>query len=184
MVDRVRQMLGVLGWLDTPMPQWLMFILLAGWALLLGVVYARGGVPGTVLVFGFGVSLVLPTVVEVIRWNDWPYWYQGRITLPFAAAFLLLVLVRYGKSVGRPAEVMSIVMGGALTFMVWQNLMRNSFGIRSYLPQRWSSPTLEEPLYWASWICIASLVVITGIRIWLLKSRSSRHSEPSKTPAV
>ena len=184
MADRVRQMLGVLGWLDIPMPQWLMFIVLAGWAMLIGVLFTRGQMPARVLVYGFSISVFLPMVIEVIRWNDWPYWYQGRITLPFTLAFLLLVLMRYGRNVVRSAQAMSIVMGWALAFMVWQNLMRHAFGIRGYLPQRWSSPTLDSPMYWASWACIAALIVISGIRLWLLRRDRMANHEPSKVSAA
>ena len=184
MADRVRQMLGVLGWLDIPMPQWLMFIVLAGWAMLIGVLFTRGQMPARVLVYGFSISVFLPMVIEVIRWNDWPYWYQGRITLPFTLAFLLLVLMRYGRNVVRSAQAMSIVMGLALAFMVWQNLMRHAFGIRGYLPQRWSSPTLDSPMYWASWACIAALIVISGIRLWLLRRDRMANHEPSKVSAA
>lgn len=184
MGDRVRQMLGVLGWLDIPMPQWLMFTVLAGWAMLLGVLFTRGRMPVRVLVYGFSISVFLPMVVEVIRWNDWPYWYQGRITLPFTLAFLLLVLMRYGRNVTRPAQAMSIVMGLALAFMVWQNLMRHAFGIRGYLPQRWSSPTLDSPMYWASWACIAALIVISAVRIWILRRDRMADHEASKISAA
>ena len=184
LADRIRQMLGVLGWLDIPIPQWLMFIVLAGWAMLLGVLFTRSLMPARALVYGFAISIFLPMVIEVIRWNDWPYWYQGRITLPFTLAFLLLVLVRFGHNVMRPAQAMSIIMGLALTFMVWQNLMRHAFGIRGYLPQRWSSPTVDSPMYWASWACIGALIVISGIRVWLLRQdRIADHGE-SKVSAA
>lgn len=184
MADRVRQMLGVLGWLDIPMPQWLMFIVLAGWAMLLGVLFTRGQMPASVLVYGFSISVFLPMVIEVIRWNDWPYWYQGRITLPFTLAFLLLVLMRFGRNVVRPAQAMSIIMGLALAFMVWQNLMRHAFGIRGYLPQRWSSPTMDSPMYWASWACIAALIVISAMRVWLLHRDRMANHEASKISAA
>ena len=184
MADRVRQMLGVLGWLDIPMPQWLMFIILAGWAMLLGVICTRGRMRARVLIYGFFISVFLPMVIEVLRWNDWPYWYQGRITLPFTLPFLLLVLIRFGRNVVRPAQAMSIVMGMALAFMVWQNLMRHAFGIRGYLPQRWSSPTLDSPMYWASWVCIAALIVISGVRLWLLRRDRAGDHAASKIPAA
>ena len=184
MSDRIRQMLGVLGWLDTPIPQWLMFALLAGWALLLGAMFARGRLPAYVVVFGFAVSIFLPMVIEVIRWNDWPYWYQGRITLPFTLGFLLLILIRYGRSVGRPAQAMSIVMSLALAFMVWQNLMRNAFGIRGYLPQRWSAPTLDTPMYVAAWLCIAAIIILAVARIWLLRTPGGSPHGASKIDAA
>jgi len=140
--------------------------------------------PARVLVFGFTVSIFLPMMIELIRWNDWPYWYQGRITLPFTLAFLLLVLVRYGRRAARPARALSIIMGLALAFMVWQNLMRHAFGIRGYLPQRWTAPALDSPMYWASWVCIAAIVVISLIRVWLLGRERMSNQEANKTAAA
>ena len=183
MSDRIRQMIGVLGWLDTPIPEWLMFTVLAGWAMLLGVLLTRGRMPARVVIFGFAVSVFLPMAIELQRWNDWPYWYQGRITLPFTLAFLLLVLVRFGAKARRPAQAMSIVMGFALAVMVWQNLMRNAFGIRGYLPQRWESPAMDVPLYWASWVCIAALLAVTLVRIALLWTERVAQ-RPSNTSAA
>ncbi len=166
--DRVRQMIGVLGWLDTPIPEWLMFTILAGWAMLIGVLFTRSRIPVRVLIFGFAISILLPMIIELSRWNDWPYWYQGRITLPFTLAFLLAILVRFGKRSRRPAQAMSIVMGLAVAVMVWQNLMRNAFGIRGYLPLRWDSPSISPLEYWGAWVCVGLLVIFSLARAWLL----------------
>lgn len=169
MADRVRQMVGVLGWLDTPIPQWLMFLLLASWAMLIGILYARSSMKVTVLAIGFLGAAVFPAAIELVRWNDWPYWYQGRITLPFAIPFLFLVLVRFGDRARRPAIAVSLLSALALAFMIWQNLIRNSFGVRGYLPQRWTGPVLDNPMYWGSLICIVLLIALTGVRLALMR---------------
>ena len=184
--DRVRQMIGVLGWMDTPIPEWMMYAFLAAWAGLIGVIYARARIPGVVLAFGFVVSVIIPSAIEVVRWNDWPYWYQGRITLPFTLAFLFVLLVRFGYSSRKPAIAVSLIVSGVLAFMVWQNLMRNSFGIKGYLPVRLDNPAVEPPMYWASWFIIVVLVGVTATRAWLLR-RESHHkvgSPPETAPVV
>lgn len=175
LADRVRQMVGVLGWMDTPMPQWMMFGILVSWAALIGVMYSRARIPALVLAFGFVVSVILPSVIEVMRWNDWPYWYQGRITLPFTLAFLFALLLRFGKKSEKPAIALSLLMSLVLIFMVWQNLIRNAFGIKAYLPSRWSDPVLEPPLYWASWAIILILIVVTLARLIVLIRMNRDH---------
>jgi hypothetical protein len=149
--------------------------------------YARASIPPIVLCAGFVVAIGVPSIIEVIRWNDWPYWYQGRITLPFAVAFLLLMLIRFGRTSRLPAVAVSLVSAFSLAFMVWQNLIRNAFGVRAYLPKRWSGPVLEEPLYWGSLACIAVIVLLTAARVVLLgaeihRARVSQHTrEPTES---
>ncbi|MDC3376532.1 hypothetical protein OAV85_00830, partial [Candidatus Nanopelagicales bacterium] len=106
----------------------------------------------------------VPSVMEMVRWNDWPYWYQGRITLPFTLPFLLILLLRFGSKGPRAATALSLVTGFVLTFMVWQNLMRYSFGIWDYIPERLTDPAISGPAYWLTYLCIALMLAALGIR--------------------
>jgi len=157
--DRLRQMVGVLGWLDTPVPQWMFFLVVIGWVSFIGFLFARTRIPVLFLVIGFLGTFLIPTVLEMLRWNDWPYWYQGRITLPFTIPFLFLLLLKYAQKGPRAAASLSIVTGFILTFMVWQNLMRYSFGIWDYIPERWSDPAISDQAYWLTYLCIALMLV-------------------------
>ncbi len=166
--DRLRQMVGVLGWLDTPVPFTLVFLLLFGWAGLIGILFARGRIPLLVLVTGFVATIIVPSVLEMLRWNDWPYWYQGRITLVFTLPFLLLLLLRFGESSRRAAAALSLVTAAVLAFMVWQNLMRYAFGIQDYIPVRWNDPAIGELWFWSGVSIVVAIVLITIARVWLL----------------
>lgn len=157
--DRLRQMVGVLGWLDTPVPQWMFFLVLIGWAAFIGFLFARTRIPVLFLVVGFLGTFLVPTVLEMLRWNDWPYWYQGRITLPFALPFLLILLLRYAGRGQRAASALSLVTGFVLTFMVWQNLMRYSFGVWDYIPERWSDPAISDAAFWLTYLCIGLMLI-------------------------
>jgi len=157
--DRLRQMVGVLGWMDTPVPQFMFFLVLIGWAAFIGFLFARTRVPVLFLVVGFLGTFLVPTVLEMLRWNDWPYWYQGRITLPFLIPFLLVLLMKYANKGRRAAAALSLVMGFVLTFMVWQNLMRYSFGIWDYIPERWSDPAISTQAFWLTYLCIALMLL-------------------------
>lgn len=170
--DRLRQMVGVLGWLDTPVPQTLVVLLLLGWGAVLGFLYARIRIPATVLVLGFIGTALVPTVLEGLRWNDWPYWYQGRITLSFTIPFLFILLLRYGGAGVRAVTVLSIANSFVLAFMVWTNLMRYSFGVLDYLPLRWADPAIDAPMFWGTLLCVVAIVVIAAVRSgWLVAER-------------
>ena len=161
---RLRQMVGVLGWLDTPVPYWMFFLLLVGWAALIGLLFARTRIPTIFLATGFLGVFLVPSILEMLRWNDWPYWYQGRITLPFALPFLLLLLLRYGKSAPRATQVLSLVTGSILVFMLWQNLMRYAFGIRDYIPERWVDPALSPLAFYGTYALLAVMLIALVIR--------------------
>ena len=180
--DRLRQMVGVLGWLDTPVPQWMFFLVLIGWASFIGLLFARTRIPVLFLVVGFLGTFLVPTVLEMLRWNDWPYWYQGRITLPFTMSFLLILLLRYAHKAPRAAAALSIVTGFVLTFMVWQNLMRYSFGIWDYIPERWSIPAISPQAFWLTYACIALMVVGLVYRtVHVVLDRKPRVVEESES---
>lgn len=182
--DRLRQMVGVLGWMDTPVPQWMFFLVLIGWSAFIGFLFARTRIPVLVLVVGFLGTFLVPTVLEMLRWNDWPYWYQGRITLPFAIPFLFILLLKYAHVAPRAAATLSLVTGFILTFMVWQNLMRYSFGVWDYIPERWSDPAISTPAFWLTYLCIALMLFGLVYRLSLLvrERRSMIDKTAIETP--
>jgi len=180
--DRLRQMVGNLGWMDTPVPQILLFLVLIGWAAFIGFLFAKTRIPVFFLVVGFLGTFVVPSVMEMVRWNDWPYWYQGRITLPFTLPFLLILLMRFGSKGPRAATALSLVTGFVLTFMVWQNLMRYSFGIWDYIPERLTDPAISGLAYWLTYLCIALMLAALTVRLGLLirdriSARADLHAE-------
>jgi len=177
--DRVRQMVGVVGSLDTPVPQWMVIVLIAGWAALGGILYARKSIPAIVLVMGFLGTVVVPSVMEMLRWNDWPYWYQGRITLSFTVPFLFVFLLRYAHRGRRAAVVLSIVSGGLLTFMVVETFARYAFGIKDYIPLRLSDPAVGVVPLMGSLVAVSAMLLLTLARVVLEFGPRSRHSEVS-----
>jgi len=170
--DRLRQMVGVLGWLDTPAPQWLVLLLLLSWGAVLGFLFARTRIPVAALGVGFFGIVLVPGLLEVLRWNDWPYWYQGRITLSFAIPFLFLLLLRFGDRGRRAVIALSSVNALALAAMLWLNLSRYSFGIADYLPERWSDPAVGGVAFWSGVLCIVLILGLNAMRvIWLADER-------------
>ena len=175
--DRVRQMVGNLGSLDVPTPQWLVLLLLLSWGAVIGFLYARTRINPLFLALGFLGTILVPSMIETLRWNDWPYWWQGRITLSFIIPFLLLLLMRYGSFGRRAVMLLSIVNGLVLTFMVWQNLARYSFGVRNYIPLRVSDPAIGDIAFACGITIIALMVVISLIRTWWFYRESKLISQ-------
>lgn len=175
---RLRQMVGVLGWLDTPTPQVMVLILVVGWAAFIGFLFARTKIPVLVLVIGFLGAFVVPSVLEVLRWNDWPYWYQGRITLPFVLPFLLVFLVKFASRGHRAAIALSLVTSVALIFMVWQNLMRYAFGVKDYIPVRWDTPAIGGIWFWSGVAIVTAMILVTLLRLSFFVS-ARRHAKSS-----
>lgn len=165
--ERLRQMVGVLGWLDTPVPQLLVFTLLISWAAFIGFLFARTRIPALALVVGFAGTFIVPSLLEVVRWNDWPYWYQGRITLAFTIPFLFVFVVRFGHHGRRAAVLLSLLSATVLTVMVWQNLMRYAYGVKDYLPLRWDAPAVSGLAFWSSVLIVVAMTVITIMRAWI-----------------
>lgn len=176
--ERVRQMVGVIGSLDVPVPQWMVLLLLMSWGAVIGFLFARTRINPLFLVLGFFGTLLVPSVMETLRWNDWPFWWQGRITLSFTIPFLFLLLLRYGKSGRRAIILLSIANGLVLTYMVWQNLVRYSFGVQNYIPLRGADPAIGDFWYTVGLGIIMLMVTLSLARIWIfLRERSTRPLE-------
>jgi hypothetical protein len=151
-----------LGWLDTPTPRWLFIATLIAWAVFLGYLYARNRIPTPVVLLGVAGVFILPSILEALRWNDYPQWLQGRHTLPFVAAFLYLVLIRYARVIPRAVRYFSLLATAALAVMVWLNGVRYAFGIRDSWPLNWQDPAIG-PLLFVLTMISAGVIVIVGI---------------------
>jgi len=176
--DRLRQAVGVLGWLDTPTPQWLFIAVLIGWAAFLGYLYARNRIPTPVVLLGLTGVFILPSVLEALRWNDYPQWWQGRYTLTFLIPFLFLILTKYASAIPRAVERFSLLATAVLAIMVWQNGVRYAFGVRDYWPIDWIDPAIG-PWPFAITMSSASLIILLAVirtTMFALQDRNSRRA--------
>lgn len=175
--DRLRQAVGVLGWLDTGIPRWLFVFTLIAWAVFLGYLYARSSIPAPVVLVGVLSIFILPSLLEAVRWNDYPQWWMGRYTLTFLIPFLFLVLNRYASATPKAVERFSLFATVVLTLMVWQNAVRYAFGVRDYWPVDWADPAIGPIPFAASVVCVVAMAGIGIYRAILI--RSSDHNHPS-----
>jgi len=179
--DRLHQSLGVLGWLDTPAPRWLFIATLIGWATFLGYLYARNRIPTAVVLLGIVGVFILPSVLETLRWNDYPQWWQGRYTLTFLIPFLFLILTKYASVIPRAVERFSLLAAAVLAIMVWQNGVRYAFGVLDYWPINWVDSAIG-PWPFAITMASAAIIVLLGIsRAFMFASRSRSITQPTQS---
>jgi len=177
--DRLRQAVGVLGWLDTGTPRWLFVFTLIAWAVFLGYLYARSSLPAPVVLLGVGGVFILPSLLEAARWNDYPQWWQGRYTLTFLIPFLFLVLNRYASATPRAVARFSLFATVVLTFMVWQNAVRYAFGVRDYWPVDWTNPAIGPVPFAIAMTCVAAMAAIGVYRGISMKAATPAPSPES-----
>ncbi len=156
-------MFGVLGWLDTPMPQLLFLVTVAAWAVLLT---RLASIELAAKICGLVGIVILPGAIEAMGWGSWPGWWQGRYTLPFALGFVLLLLLRTGWRAPRMVSIVSGLSVLSLGLMVWVNALRYGYGLDAYsLPASHGLPGISPSRLWLS---AALGLVLVGTSVYLL----------------
>ena len=168
--DNLREAIGVVGWLDTPIPESMMSV----WWLLLGVL------AGIVLWLGerrrvalAAVSMitfiVVPWVLETIQGRTAGLFWQGRYAIPvFVGAPLLLGGVQHSKAQVDRALTVAVPSGAIIVWNVslWQQSRRWGVGVDgSMLPWRWdtwSAPLPVVPLLVI--FLVSSMVLFSTVR--------------------
>jgi hypothetical protein len=178
--DHVRQMVGVLGSLDFPVPQILVVSFSLALAATGGLLYARQRISSVVLMIGFLGLFILPWILEWLRWNEWPYWWEGRYALSFAIPFLFIFFLRYGAKGKRAIQALSMLSSLILLFMVWQTFMRYAYGVKDYIPIRWNDPAVGPVPYFGSIIVISLMSSILVIRLVIFFTEGVRERQTRK----
>jgi len=145
--SRVGQLVGVFGWLDTPVPQWIVTLwVVATVALLGGAALYRAwptlAVAFTLLLMCFAVLVA----GDILQARTLGLVSQGRYVLPLALGVPLLAGAAIGWR-GRRAQIVAhLVMGGVVIGQIrsfTDALQRYSTGLPPQLPLRhgtWSPP--------------------------------------------
>lgn len=167
---RLQAIFGDLGWLDTPMPGLLLYLNIGAWAALLTRLPA---IPKWTVLIGLVGMLILPSGIELMGWAAWPLWWQGRYTLPFAAGFVLLLLLRSGRLVPRSVFAVSGVAVLSQGVMIWTNAVRHAYGLDGFgLPATYLHPGLS-PVRLAMAAAIGGILVCVSawvfVRAWRMK---------------
>ncbi len=128
---RARQMIGLFGWLDTVLPDWLTH----GWLWAVGIVVLVALVVDTTvrrrltLLGAVAAAVLVPVAIESVQAHEIGLYWQGRYTLPLAVAVPVLagwmiadapvVASDVGRRVGRVGIVVVSLGVGFVQLFAW-----------------------------------------------------------------
>lgn len=166
--EYLRQMIGILGWLDTRLPGYVyaLFAVLTLVALV-GVVLARDVRLGIATLAVCAGVIVVPIAINVLSASSAGMIWQGRYTLPLFAMLSLLGMLGWQRVQQRhERRSVPIVVGciASLCFVIaevaafWQMLRRFSVGANGKI---W----LDEPLAWRPSIAPMPLIALNALLV-------------------
>jgi hypothetical protein len=171
--EHLRQLVGVLGWLDTPVPTFAVYLF---WAALGGLATVAFLEQPRIAAVGLGVviaTVVSAWVLELGQGAVYGRYWQGRYSLPFVVGLpVLLALRRAPGGSGVRASTMLLGLTRPLGIVVWvilnagfaAALQRWGVGLAgSWLPWKWS--TYDAPL--PPWVLLVVHAIATA---WLINS--------------
>jgi hypothetical protein len=177
--DHLRQLVGVLGWLSTPVPFPVVFL---HWAVIGGlatVAYLERRRVARIGVIALLVAIVVAWLLELGQGADYGDYWQGRYTMPFAVG-LPLVLVWRAEGDRRSSalvdQVTPVVVGAAwlisnVAFVAAQQ--RWAVGINgSWYPWQWNT--------WSAPVWPAVLVLVHAVAtaaLAALVSQAAAHRD-------
>jgi hypothetical protein len=175
----VHQMFGGLGWIDTMMPEMLLLLNFAAWAVLLT---RLPSIRKAAIVCGVIGIVVIPCAISATVWSAWPLWWQGRYEMPFALGFVLLLLLRSGRFIPRTISTVSGISVLSLGIMVWVNEIRYGFGLDGFgLPASFGTPGMSYVRLAISSVLGALLVLVSGyilFKAWRSRPDLAPGNEP------
>ncbi|MEP7204341.1 MAG: DUF2142 domain-containing protein [Ilumatobacteraceae bacterium] len=131
----LRQTIGVLGWLDTPLPSFVYALWIAAIVLVVLIHLRNASFRGVIaLVLLIAAWLALPLIVNGFTNSRAGLTYQGRYSLPLFAGLVFLPMWN-DKTTARTRNPQPLLIGTALTLVVvaevgafWQMVRRFSVG--------------------------------------------------------
>ena len=178
----IQQSVGVLGWLDTPMPQWfynLWYLIVIGVVVTGFVVASRRGKVAVLAITA--LSLLVPIVLVTRQAHQLGIVWQGRDSMPLAVGVPILgaglwTRSRHARSLQKNITTVIVALVTLLTLgSFYLNLRRYSVGrtgtrLFFWHHEAWSPPTgtiVTMVVYGVVTMALGALVIA-----WL---RSSRH---------
>jgi hypothetical protein len=153
--DNLVEAIGLLGWLDTPVPAAVVF----GWLFGLGALAAAGFTDRTWVPASLLVALTAATAwaFELIQGNTSGTYWQGRYSLPLLVGLPLLLVDRSRAGlVDRLAPPLAVGSMLGVHVAIWAAGRRFGVGLAgSRLPWRWDTPLQPVPP--------VVLVVVSGL---------------------
>lgn len=168
--ENLIEAVGVLGWLDTPVPG----LVVDAWLVTTGALVAVGIMAGTwrpaaVLA---GATVITSWTFELVQGNDSGTYWQGRYSLPLLIGVPLLLVTRSGRVADRLVVPAATAALAFVNIAAWAAARRYGVGhLGSHLPWRWDTPLHPvPPLVLLIVLAIASV----GLLVVLLRDEVDR----------
>lgn len=166
--DNLVEAIGRLGWLDTPLPTFVVF----GWMLLTGMLVAVSGRTWLAVSAIAVLAVVTSWSFELIQGNESGTYWQGRYSLPLLVGIPILLVRRVDVDARSARRVAQVVALGSLVFVnvaAWAAARRFGVGIDgSHLPWRWDTPLQPVPP-----VVILALLIVSTTGLALVVARSN-----------
>lgn len=171
--------IGVLGWLDAPLP----WVVVGGWIVLVGILGAgalaaevrRPAIALAVLVLAVTTSWVF----ELLHGNTTGRYWQGRYSLPLLVGIpIVLAAAARQRAVARAVVVTAIVLMNAA---LWASARRWGVGLQGSLrPWEWDTPHTPVPVV----VLLASHAIGSAVLAWVLLTWAEAGRRPDVTPTA
>jgi hypothetical protein len=178
--------IGVLGWLDVPLPAAATF----GWAVLVGVLaaaaVAAGGRSPALAASTLGLAIVTSWVFEMQEGSTYGRYWQGRYSLPLLVGVPIVLAARHRLA---NASVARFAGAGALLIVnvaAWSAARRWGVGIEgSYWPWDWNTQLTPLPplLVLAAHAAATTALAVTlfGWPAWASSRRYAQRFVPASS---
>jgi hypothetical protein len=140
--NHLQQLVGNLGWLDTPTPPLAFLLFILAWANALSRLTRESKISRLTVLTALIAVVIIPSGIETYFARLWPGWWSGRYTLPLLDGILILLILKTEKS---QVKGLNFLLGSSLLLngvMGLENTARYSFGVNNYFPIRYSHPSI------------------------------------------
>jgi hypothetical protein len=161
--NRLQQLVGNLGWLDTSTLPLIFLLFILTWAIALSRLTSEAKFSRLTILTGLIAVVIIPSGIETYYARRWPGWWSGRYTLPLLVGILILLILKTERN---HAKRFNFLLGSALLIngvMGIENTSRYSFGVNNYFPIRYSHPSIGTLNFFTCLVIFLSYFIFGGV---------------------
>jgi hypothetical protein len=161
--SKLAQVWGVLGWADT-IPSFLVLVGLIGALVYFFPTYAPTRSHRRLLVAILFIVFAASVVLEALGWRSFPYWWQGRYSLPLLAGLAMLLFSDPGERERPGLFALAAWVTIFNAYMICLNYWRYDYGILNGIPAQIKHaayrPTHAVVVYGIVLVLVAGCVIL------------------------
>jgi hypothetical protein len=179
--SKLAQVWGVLGWGDT-IPSFLVLVALLGVLVYFFPTYAPTRFHRRLLVAVLLIVFAASVALETLGWRSFPFWWQGRYSLPLLAGLSMMLF----SDPGEPERPSLFALAAWVTifnsYMICLNYWRYDYGVLNGIPDQIKhaayGPVRSMGIYAIALLLAASCAIL------LLADRDQRIEECGTLPTI